>query len=136
MEVDPERKPENLHSVVARSREPGMLHTEGVLGLDGAVGGERLGLSLRVDGGDPEVVLLPLLEPRHVERQRPFVPGHLADLDPALRPRVELFDFVLLRFRSIEPYSYSLLIKACSYEVDYVQTRDAPSVTFTKWSYM
>ena len=93
-----------------RARQAGRLHTEGVLGLDGAVGGERLGLSLRVDGSDPEVVLLPLLEPRHVKRQRPLVPAHLADLDPALRPRVELFDFVLLRFRSIEPYSSMQII--------------------------
>ena len=76
--------------------------TEWVLGLDGAVGGERLRLSLGVDGRHPEVVLLPLLQPSHVERQRPLVPGHLADLDPPLGPRVKLLDLVLLRVDSIE----------------------------------
>ena len=70
--------------------------TEWVLGLDGAVGGERLRLSLGVDGRHPEVVLLPLLQPRHVKGQRPLVPGHLADLDPPLRPRVKLLYLVLL----------------------------------------
>ena len=87
-------------------------HTEGVLGLDGAVGGERLRLSLRVDGGHPEVVLLPLLEPRHVERQRPLVPGHLADLDPALRSRVQLLNLVLLRVDSIES-CFHFFITSC-----------------------
>ena len=76
--------------------------TEWVLGLDGAVGGERLRLSLGVDGRHPEVVLLTLLQPSHVERQRPLVPGHLADLDPPLGPRVQFLDLVLLRVDSIE----------------------------------
>ena len=75
--------------------------TERVLGLDGAVGGECLRLSLGVDGGHPEVVHLSLLEPGDVEGERPLVARHLPDLHPPLRPRVQLLDFVLLRVDSI-----------------------------------
>ena len=55
--------------------------TEGVLGLDGAVGVERLGLALVGDGGHAELVLHALLQALDVKGQRSLVAGDLADLE-------------------------------------------------------
>ena len=86
--------------------------TEWVLGLDGAVGGEGLRLSLGVDGGHPEVVHLSLLEAGDVEGERPLVARHLPDLHPPLRPRVQLLDLVLLWVGSIGS-SINFWIRGC-----------------------
>lgn len=55
--------------------------TEGILGLDGAVGVEGLGLALVGDGGHAELVLHALLEALDVKGQRSLVAGDLTDLD-------------------------------------------------------
>ena len=54
--------------------------TERVLGLDGRVGHQGLGLALVVDGGDAEEVLLALLKTRDVKLGWVHFTGYFADL--------------------------------------------------------